>query len=62
VRDYLVGAGLPPGIISVTGHGKRLPLVPGRSEEARAKNRRVELGIVNTRILYGRSGEDVANP
>lgn len=57
VRDYLVGAGLPAGIISVTGHGKRLPLVPGSSEEARAKNRRVELGIVNTRILYGRSAE-----
>jgi outer membrane protein OmpA-like peptidoglycan-associated protein len=61
VRNYLVGAGLPARIISVTGHGKRLPLVPGRSEEARAKNRRVELGIVNTRILYGRSGEVTAD-
>jgi len=30
--------------------------VPGSSEEARAKNRRVELGIVNTRIIYGRPG------
>jgi len=57
VRDYLVGAGLPAEIFSVTGHGKALPLVPGRSEEARAKNRRVELGIVNTRIIYGRPGD-----
>jgi outer membrane protein OmpA-like peptidoglycan-associated protein len=57
VRDYLVEAGLPAEIFSVTGHGKALPLVPGRSEEARAKNRRVELGIVNTRIIYGRPGE-----
>jgi outer membrane protein OmpA-like peptidoglycan-associated protein len=57
VRDYLVGAGLPAGIITVTGHGKKLPLVPGKSDEARAKNRRVELGIVNTRILYGRSAD-----
>jgi len=56
VRDYLVGAGLPGAIFSVTGHGKALPLVPGSSEEARAKNRRVELGIVNTRIIYGRPG------
>ena len=56
VRDYLVKAGLPPGILSVTGHGKKRPLVPGTSEKVRAKNRRVELGIVNTRILYGRPG------
>lgn len=56
VRDYLVKAGLRPEILSVTGHGKKRPLVPGTSETARAKNRRVELGIVNTRILYGRPG------
>jgi outer membrane protein OmpA-like peptidoglycan-associated protein len=56
VRDYLVKAGLPPGIFTVTGHGKKQPLVPGTSEKARAKNRRVELGIVNTKILYGRPG------
>jgi outer membrane protein OmpA-like peptidoglycan-associated protein len=55
VRDYLVEAGLPPEILSVEGHGKTLPLVQGTSEEARAKNRRVELGVVNTRIRYGRS-------
>ena len=55
VRDYLVGAGLSPSILTVTGHGKSLPLVQGTSDEARAKNRRVELGIVNTRIVYGRS-------
>jgi outer membrane protein OmpA-like peptidoglycan-associated protein len=54
VRDYLVQAGLPAEILSVTGHGKALPLVSGRSEEARAKNRRVELGIASTRIRYGR--------
>jgi outer membrane protein OmpA-like peptidoglycan-associated protein len=54
VRDYLVEAGLPAEIFSVTGHGKSLPLVPGRTEAARAKNRRVELGLVNTQIRYGR--------
>jgi len=53
VRDYLVEAGLPAAIFTVTGYGKRQPLVRGTSDEARAKNRRVELGIVNTRILYG---------
>jgi outer membrane protein OmpA-like peptidoglycan-associated protein len=54
VRDYLVEAGVSESILSVTGHGKSRPLVPGTSERARAKNRRVELGIVNTRFVYGR--------
>jgi outer membrane protein OmpA-like peptidoglycan-associated protein len=55
VRDYLVDAGLSPSIFTVTGHGKSLPVVQGTSDEARAKNRRVELGVVNTRIVYGNS-------
>ena len=54
VRSYLVKAGLPAEIFTVQGHGKTLPLVRGSSEAARAKNRRVELGIVNTQIRYGR--------
>jgi outer membrane protein OmpA-like peptidoglycan-associated protein len=54
VRDYLVKAGLPAEIFTVEGHGKSLPLVPGSSEAARAKNRRVELGLVNTQIRYKR--------
>jgi outer membrane protein OmpA-like peptidoglycan-associated protein len=56
VRDYLVEAGLAPDILSVEGHGKSLPLVRGTSEAARAKNRRVELGIVHTQIRYGVQG------
>jgi outer membrane protein OmpA-like peptidoglycan-associated protein len=52
VRDYLVKAGLPGEILSVEGHGKSLPLVAGTSDTARAKNRRVELGLVNTQIRY----------
>jgi len=52
VRNYLVQAGLSPEILSVEGHGKSLPLVKGTSDAARAKNRRVELGLVNTQIRY----------
>jgi outer membrane protein OmpA-like peptidoglycan-associated protein len=54
VRDFLVKSGLPAEIFSVTGYGKSLPLVRGNTDAARAKNRRVELGIVNIRIRYGR--------
>lgn len=53
VRDYLVRAGLPAEILSVTGHGKARPLVTGTTDGARAKNRRVELGIANSQIRYG---------
>jgi outer membrane protein OmpA-like peptidoglycan-associated protein len=52
VRDYLIKAGLRADILSVNGYGKSLPLVPGTSEEARAKNRRVELGIASARLVY----------
>lgn len=54
VRDYLVDAGIDSNILTTQGFGKTRPLVPGASPEARAKNRRVEIGIVNTRIEYGR--------
>ena len=54
VHDYLVKAGMPAEILSVEGHGKSLPLVRGTSDAARAKNRRVELGLVNTQIRYMR--------
>jgi outer membrane protein OmpA-like peptidoglycan-associated protein len=54
VRDYLVKAGVSPEVLSVTGHGKALPLVQRGDDTARAKNRRVELAIANTRIRYGR--------
>ena len=50
VRDYLMEAGLGSGIITTRGYGKSSPLVPGTSAEARAKNRRVEIGIVDVAI------------
>jgi outer membrane protein OmpA-like peptidoglycan-associated protein len=50
VRDYLVKAGISADILSVEGHGKSLPLVKGTTDPARAKNRRVELGIVYMQI------------
>jgi outer membrane protein OmpA-like peptidoglycan-associated protein len=57
VRDYLVKAGLSPDILSVKGEGKSRPLAPGTSERARARNRRVELGIANMRILSGKQAK-----
>jgi outer membrane protein OmpA-like peptidoglycan-associated protein len=52
VHAYLLEAGVPGEIMTVTGWGKTKPRVEGTSEEARAKNRRVELGIVNSRVTY----------
>jgi len=52
VRNYLVEAGLDPSIVTVKGFGKSNPLVEGTSAEARAKNRRVEIGIIDTVVRY----------
>lgn len=55
VRDYLVEAGIDPGIILTDGLGKSNPLVPGVSPEARQKNRRVEIGIVDAVINFSQA-------
>ncbi len=51
VRDFLVQAGISPGIISTKGFGKSDPRVPGDSDQARAANRRVEIAIVDVALL-----------
>jgi outer membrane protein OmpA-like peptidoglycan-associated protein len=48
VRDYMVKAGLETNIISTKGYGESDPLAKGDSAQARAKNRRVEIGIVDS--------------
>ncbi|MGE5487918.1 MAG: OmpA family protein [bacterium] len=52
VADYLVRAGVPEEIIDRKGYGKSSPRVKGTSAEARRKNRRVEIGIVDAVISY----------
>jgi outer membrane protein OmpA-like peptidoglycan-associated protein len=37
--------------MSTKGFGKSDPRVPGDSEQARAGNRRVEIGIVDSKLL-----------
>jgi len=60
VRRYLVQAGIPADIVDSKGFGESSPRVQGTSEAARRKNRRVEIGIVDTVIDYG--SQVVANP
>jgi outer membrane protein OmpA-like peptidoglycan-associated protein len=52
VRDYLVEAGIGREIIATKGFGKTKPLVAGTTPEARAKNRRVEVEIVDTILNF----------
>jgi outer membrane protein OmpA-like peptidoglycan-associated protein len=51
VADYLIEAGLARERFTVQGLGKAYPVDTGNSDEAHARNRRVELGIVNARIV-----------
>lgn len=53
VQEYLAGAGVPAPIIESKGFGKSSPRVAGTSKAARQKNRRVEIGIVDTVVEYG---------
>lgn len=51
VRDFLVQTGIHTTIMSTKGFGKADPRVPGDSEQARAANRRVEIGIVDSKLI-----------
>jgi outer membrane protein OmpA-like peptidoglycan-associated protein len=54
VQDYLVKAGVPAEVISTKGFGNSSPLTNEKTREARQRNRRVEIGVVDTIIQYGR--------
>jgi peptidoglycan-associated lipoprotein len=47
VREYLAGLGVPPANMFTTSYGSDRPAVQGDTEEAYAKNRRVEVGVIN---------------
>src|SRR5207237_4228741 len=51
VRDFLVQTGISPTIMSTKGFGKSDPRIPSNSEQARAANRRVEIAIVDSKVL-----------
>jgi outer membrane protein OmpA-like peptidoglycan-associated protein len=55
VRDGLVKAGIDPSLITTKGFGKAQPLVRGNNSKARAANRRVEIGIVDSTSVSARS-------
>jgi outer membrane protein OmpA-like peptidoglycan-associated protein len=52
VHDYLIEAGISPDIITTKGYGKTNPLVEGTDSTSRARNRRVEIGIIDTVVNY----------
>jgi len=47
VREYLAGLGLAPANLYTNSYGSDRPAVEGDTEEAYAKNRRVEVGVIN---------------
>jgi outer membrane protein OmpA-like peptidoglycan-associated protein len=52
VRDYLVEAGIDPSILTTRGYGKSSPRIRSTTAEARAMNRRVEIGIVDVAMEF----------
>jgi outer membrane protein OmpA-like peptidoglycan-associated protein len=52
VVDYLVSSGIRQNIISAQGLGKSQPLIPATDEEARQRNRRVEIAVISYNETY----------
>jgi outer membrane protein OmpA-like peptidoglycan-associated protein len=52
VADYLRHAGVPDDLMRVEGFGKSSPREQNNSPQGRQKNRRVEIGIVDSIIEY----------
>jgi outer membrane protein OmpA-like peptidoglycan-associated protein len=59
VDEYLVKSGVPAEIVSTKGYGETSPIIKANTSEARAKNRRVEIAITDSRIKFG---DDAAPP
>jgi len=45
VADYLVGEGVPAGVIHMSGMGESQPVADNSTEDGRARNRRVEIEV-----------------
>ena len=46
VADHLIAQGLPAERVSAAGYGPNRPAVEGTTDEARKKNRRVEILLI----------------
>lgn len=49
VKTYLTGAGIEKNRVYTEGKGKKQPVADNKTDEGRAKNRRVEIEVVGTR-------------
>lgn len=58
VRNYLVLAGVPETVVETKGFGESSPIIKAQSSVARQRNRRVEIGIVDTIIHYAEEIRD----
>jgi transforming growth factor-beta-induced protein len=46
VVDYLISAGVDPGLLTAVGYGETLPIADNETDEGRAQNRRIEFSIL----------------
>jgi len=58
VRSYLVRAGVPQEVVEAKGFGESSPAVKASTSQDRQKNRRVEIGLIDTVIHYEGQAKD----
>ena len=46
VMEYLIAKGVPAARLAAQGLGRARPLSPARTDEARARNRRVQFDVI----------------
>ncbi len=50
VREYLIGKGVDPALMSASGMGESQPIADNKTRDGRAQNRRVDIGIKGTSV------------
>jgi outer membrane protein OmpA-like peptidoglycan-associated protein len=68
VREFLIGQGLPPDIVTSVGYGEQYPVASNDTSAGRAMNRRVEMVVsgeiigVKIGVTPGQAGQQSAAP
>ena len=62
VARYLESRGVPPGRLRVVGYGEMEPIASNETESGRARNRRVEVRVIDEDVAFAPDAPDLPSP